>query len=173
MIRFLTIFLLLFLIGMALLNLVIPPTFWQPLSLHLASVSGGIIHLFDPDVLVIGTVLRLPNGGFALEVTEACNAMEFTLILICAMIAWPTPAWRYKLLGVLLAIFALQVMNVVRLVTLLYIGQWWPEQFTWIHEHFWPLFFSVDIILFYSSWIWFTSKGKQSKALNSTQCVTQ
>jgi len=41
----------------------------------IANLTGEVIHLFQPEVSVICTVLRQPNGGVALEVSKECNAM--------------------------------------------------------------------------------------------------
>jgi hypothetical protein len=69
MTRFLSIYLLLVVIGMALLELPMLDGFYLAFGAGLATFSGIIIHLFASTIMVAGTVLGQSNGGFAIQVT--------------------------------------------------------------------------------------------------------
>ncbi|MDM8545312.1 exosortase H [Candidatus Venteria ishoeyi] len=154
--RFVLFYLLLSGIGLTLLDVFAPATVIAQFCLLLAHISGGVIHWFDPNVLVIGDVLRLPDSGFALRVSGECTALQFTVLLVAGMLAFPA-TWKIKLLGIVGGILALQALNIIRLISLLYLGQWYPAEFDWVHHHLWPIFFSIDLGLLFFGWIWWSS----------------
>jgi exosortase/archaeosortase family protein len=159
MTRFLSIYLLLVVIGMVLLELPMLDGFYLAFGAGLATLSGLIIHLFDPSIMVAGAVLSQPNGGFAIQVTTECQAMELTWLYCAAILSWYA-AWQYKLLWIVAGILLVQLLNIIRLISLVYVGQWYPDYFLMIHENFYPLFFGIMVILLFWQWILFSNSDE-------------
>jgi exosortase H (IPTLxxWG-CTERM-specific) len=66
------------------------------------------------------------------DLKTGCNGLVATLIFISAIVAFPA-SWKYKLLGVLLGIIALQAFNVIRIGVLFYLGLYHPKLFDMVH----------------------------------------
>src|SRR5882672_5208221 len=97
--------------------------FVEPWTRELAAISASIVTLFDPGVIASGRVLRSVASGFAVSIEAGCNGVEATLVLFAAMIAFPAP-WRHKLAGIVIGSLAVQLLNIVRVISLFYLGQW-------------------------------------------------
>jgi len=159
MTRFLSIYLVLAIVGMGLLELPILDAFYHYFGTVLATLSGLVIHLFDSKIIVAGATLSQP-GGFAIQVTTECQALELTWLYCAAILAWGAQ-WRHKFLWILLGIGFVQILNILRLISLIYLGHWYPDHFVMIHENFYPLFFGIMVILLFLNWITFVSSHEQ------------
>ena len=103
-----------------------------PVTAALARVCAWVIALFDPSVVSYGKVLMNPKNGFAVSVEPGCNGIEAFIVLTAAIIAFPSP-WKHRLWGLLIGFFAVQVLNVIRVISLFYLGQWNMTAFNFAH----------------------------------------
>src|SRR5258705_12052508 len=106
--------------------------FVVPWTNALAAVSTSAVALFDPNVVAAGKVIRSVTNGFAVSIEAGCNGVEATLVLFAAILAFPAP-WRHKALGLGIGVTAVQLLNIVRVISLFYLGQWSLEVFEWAH----------------------------------------
>jgi len=164
MTRFLSIYLLLAIVGMGLLELPVLNDFYHYLGVFLAICVGAVIHLFDSSITVTGAILSHPNSGFSIEVTTECEAIELTWLYCAAVLVW-NAAWKYKLWWVLFGIVFIQILNIIRLISLIYLGQWYPDYFVMIHENFYPMFFGMMVIMLFLNWILFMNVHPQRTTL--------
>lgn len=118
----------------------------------LARASAGIVTVFDPHVVSNGNVLQSTRNGFAISIEPGCNGVEASLILVAAMLAYPA-AWRQRVAGIAVGLVAVQALNVVRLVSLFYIGQWSPRAFEWAHLYIWQALIMLDALVVWLLWI--------------------
>jgi exosortase H (IPTLxxWG-CTERM-specific) len=137
--------------------LVIP---WTEL---LARVSVGLITIFDSQVLAMGKVLASTANGFAVSIEAGCNGVEAALILIAAMLAFPSP-WKKKLVGIAGGLIAVQALNVVRVVSLFYLGQWSLAAFEWAHLYLWQALIMIDVLVVWLLWLRWLRGGEASVA---------
>ncbi len=152
--RFLWVFFGLSLVGFSVLSM----DFVQPaigaFCLKLAQICYFFIHGFDAQVTLNAAILRHGTSGFALEVTEACSALSITALLMAAILAYPA-TWRAKALGLIAGVFLIQSFNVLRIMSLLYLGTWVErDTFDVVHEQVWPLFLHFGVIVFFVFWLW-------------------
>ena len=89
----------------------------------LARMSAGLITLFDSQVAAPGRILQSTANGFAVSIEAGCNGIEAAIVLIAAMLAFPAP-WKHRVIGILAGLFAVQALNIVRVISLFYLGQW-------------------------------------------------
>lgn len=133
--------------------------FVGPWTAGLASVSAFLITLFDPAVLATGKVLQSTANGFAVSIEAGCNGIEAAIVLVAAMLAFPAP-WKHRVVGILAGLGAVQALNVVRVVSLFYLGQWSPRAFEWAHLYLWQALIMLDVLVVWLLWIRALPAGK-------------
>ena len=153
MIRFFTLFLVLLAVLFG-LELTPPVQDWfvVPWTNTLARVSAGLVTLFDPDVVSNGKVLRSTSNNFAVSIEAGCNGVEATLVLLAAMLAFPA-SWSRKAIGLAAGIAAVQGLNVIRVISLFYLGQWNRDVFEWAHLYVWQALIMLDVLIVWLLWV--------------------
>jgi exosortase H (IPTLxxWG-CTERM-specific) len=122
-----------------------------PFTARIASVSGGILRALGEPVSVEGTEIR--SGGFAVQIENGCNGLETVLLFASAVLAFPAP-WKRRLAGFLLGFAAIQLFNLVRVVSLFWIGKHHPAFFSASHTILWQslvVLFGVLLFLFWAA----------------------
>ena len=118
----------------------------------LAAISAGLVRVFDPQVIADGNVLQSAHNGFAVSIEAGCNGVEASIVLIAAMLAFPAP-WSRKLFGLALGIIAVQGLNIVRVISLFYLGQWSLDAFAFAHQYVWQALIMLDVLIVWLLWV--------------------
>ena len=118
----------------------------------LAAVSADIVKVFDPKVIADGKVLQNGSNGFAVSIEAGCNGVEATIVLIAAILAFPAP-WRRKLVGLAVGIVAVQGLNIIRVISLFYLGQWNFNAFEFAHLYVWQALIMLDVLVVWLLWV--------------------
>ncbi len=126
--------------------------FVAPWTNAVASISAWLVTLFDPAVMASGKILRSTSNGFAVAIEAGCNGVEASIVLVAAVLAFPAP-WRNKLIGVAAGIVAVQGLNIVRVISLFYIGQWNMRAFEWAHLYVWQALIMLDVLIVWLIWV--------------------
>ncbi len=126
--------------------------FVVPWTDTLASVSAWLVTVFDPNVAASGKLLRSTANGFAVSIEAGCNGVEATIVLIAAMLAFPA-SWKRRLLGLAVGIVAVQGLNIVRVISLFYLGQWNLSVFEWAHLYVWQALIMLDVLIVWLVWV--------------------
>jgi exosortase H (IPTLxxWG-CTERM-specific) len=103
-------------------------------------------------VVAVGKVMRSTANGFAVSIEAGCNGVEATIVLVAAMLAFPAP-WRNKLIGLVAGIVAVQGLNVVRVISLFYLGQWNLQLFEIAHLYVWQALIMLDVLIVWLIWV--------------------
>lgn len=153
MIRFFVIFSIL-LVGLFTLEILQPAEQYvvMPFTSAVADVSVWIVKMFDPDVLASGNVIRDKTTGFGVRIERGCNGLEAVIILFSALFAFPAP-FKYKVLGFVIGFFAIQGLNLVRIISLFYMGQWNYTAFEWFHLYLWQALIILDALVVWLVWL--------------------
>jgi exosortase/archaeosortase family protein len=114
-----------------------------------AWVSNLILDMLGQGTQVTDVTIRSPN--FAIAIKRGCDAVEPTWLLCAAIMAFPGP-WRRKLAGIGIGSVALQALNLIRIVTLYWIGSRLPAFFLPAHLEIWPAVFIIAAILLFVGW---------------------
>ena len=153
MVRFLVLFLA---IQAALFGLELTPFaqrwFVVPWTTALAHISTAIVTFFDPNVVAVGKVMRSTTNGFAVSIEAGCNGVEATIVLLAAILAFPAP-WKHKLAGLAAGIVAVQGLNILRVISLFYLGQWDFQVFEWAHLYVWQALIMLDVLVVWLIWV--------------------
>lgn len=118
----------------------------EPFTSGLAAVSAALITPFDDQVISYGRVLSDSVSGFAVSIEAGCNGVEAAIVLFAAVIAFPAPL-RMKCLTIVCGFLAIQVMNLARIISLFYLGQWNMEVFSFTHLYLWPVLIMLDVLV--------------------------
>lgn len=131
----------------------------------LVTVSGGLIHFFGGKAIVAGAILLSPVDGFGVKVENGCNAVNVTILLWAAVLTYPAP-WLDKMKGLAAGSLAIHVVNLLRIISLFYLGQYNKNWFDFAHYYLWESLIVLDTLVVF--WIWAAlvrRAGRQRHAL--------
>jgi exosortase H (IPTLxxWG-CTERM-specific) len=126
--------------------------FVVPWTNTLARISTWLVTVFDPNVMAVGKIMRSTTNGFAVSIEAGCNGVEATIVLLAAILAFPAP-WKNKLVGLAIGVVAVQGLNVVRVISLFYLGQWDRQWFEWAHLYVWQALIMLDVLIVWLVWV--------------------
>jgi exosortase H (IPTLxxWG-CTERM-specific) len=126
--------------------------FVVPWTNTLARISTWLVTVFDPNVMAVGKIMRSTTNGFAVSIEAGCNGVEATIVLLAAILAFPAP-WKHKLVGLAIGVVAVQGLNVVRVISLFYLGQWDRQWFEWAHLYVWQALIMLDVLIVWLVWV--------------------
>ena len=126
--------------------------FVEPWTTALAHVSAALVTWFDPAVASTGKVLRSTSNGFAVSIEAGCNGVEATIVLVAAMLAFPAPL-KHRIAGIAAGIVAVQGLNIIRVISLFYLGQWNRDVFEWAHLYVWQALIMLDVLVVWLIWV--------------------
>jgi len=128
-----------------------------PFTTALAHISAALVLPFDDSVVAYGKILQFRDTGFAVSIEAGCNGIEATIVLIAAVIAFPA-GWRARLAAIGLGFLAIQLMNLLRIISLFYLGNWNTNMFTWIHLYLWPALIMLDVLIVFIVYLRYLSR---------------
>lgn len=105
-----------------------------PFTRAVARVSSGILNVLGERVSVAGTAIT--STAFTVNIENGCNGLETALLLAAAVLAFPA-SWRQRLAGFVLGFAAIEAVNLVRVVSLFWIGAHRPRWFGSAHTLVW------------------------------------
>ncbi|MEJ2383366.1 MAG: exosortase H [Xanthomonadales bacterium] len=123
-----------------------------PFTSLVADVSVWLITLFDDNVIAVANVIRDGTSGFGVRIERGCNGVEALIILFAAIFAFPAPL-KNKLIGFAIGFVAIQGLNLVRIISLFYLGQWNQVAFEWFHLYLWQALIILDALVVWLIWL--------------------
>lgn len=123
-----------------------------PFTAMIADISVWIVTLFDDNVIATGNVIRDQVSGFGVRIERGCNGLEAVIILFAAIFAFPAP-FKHKLVGFAIGFVAIQALNLVRIISLFYLGQWSQTMFDWFHLYLWQALIILDALVVWLIWL--------------------
>jgi len=174
MIRFTVIFLVLTLALFALeLYQPINDLIITPFTGLLALVSTFIMQLFDSDVIANGVIISSKsNTSNAVKIAAGCNGVEAVIILFAAIFAFPSK-FKYKIYGFVLGFFGIQILNVIRIISLYYLLQWDKNWFDWFHLYLWQALIILDALVIWLLWLRYLPKPQQYENENTNDKIIE
>jgi len=115
-----------------------------------AQMLAGALWLLGAEGQTAGTVVT--SKIFSAEIITECTAIFPIMIFLAAVIAYPS-GWKKKLWGIALGVPAILVVNLIRLVSLFYIGYWFPTVFEAAHLLVWQSLIIFFAVLFWLVWV--------------------
>jgi exosortase H (IPTLxxWG-CTERM-specific) len=122
-----------------------------PFTEVVARGAAGLLRGVESDVEVTGTVIRSPR--FALDVRNGCNGVEAMILLAAAILAFPA-SLRSRLVGLTVASVAIELLNLVRLGSLFWLGEHHRRIFDFFHVAVWQSLVILAAISIFVLWSW-------------------
>lgn len=123
-----------------------------PFTESLATLSATLLHLVDSDVSSSGIIISSLSKGTAVAIQAGCNGVEAVICLTAAMLAFSS-TFKEKIIGLVAGFFAIQILNIVRIISLFYLLQWNVQWFEWAHLYAWQALIFLDILIVFIIWI--------------------
>ena len=139
-----------------------------PFTSAVADVSAWIVQFFDDNVMAVSNVIRDKTTGFGVRIERGCNGVEALIILFAAIFAFPAP-FKSKLIGFAIGFVAIQGLNLVRIVSLFYLGQWNQVAFEWFHLYLWQALIILDALVVWLIWLRTLPQAKARRAREAEQ----
>lgn len=130
----------------------------QPWTALLARAGAALLQWFDPGVLAEGRVLRHAASGVGVSIEAGCNGVEACLMLVAALVAYPA-RWAARLAGIALGFVAIQLLNLLRVITLFYLAGWDPRVFEFAHLYLWQVLIMLDVLIVWLLWMRWVARG--------------
>jgi exosortase H (IPTLxxWG-CTERM-specific) len=131
---------------------------WRPVNDHMVNPYTTFVAREAAVVLrALGEVVRvddqvLSSPRFAVTIYNGCNGLEAILVFVAGVLAFPA-RWQARLLGIVTGFVAVQVLNVVRIVSLYYVGVWRPDWFTTAHVLVWQTIVILFAVVLWLLWV--------------------
>ena len=136
----------------------------QPFTGLLAVISTAVILPFDDTVIAQGRVLRDATTGFAVSIEAGCNGVEAAIVLVAGIVAFPA-SLRNKIVAILAGFLFVQALNIVRIISLFYLGQWNYTVFEWFHLYLWPVLIMLDVLIVFAIYLqWLGKRDPEEEA---------
>lgn len=124
----------------------------QPLAMAFTVVGGLVLNLLSLKATASGTLLQVE--GFTARIDDVCTGIFVVAIFFSAVLAYPS-RMKEKLKGFLLGAFVIFFLNLIRVVSLMYIGRYFPSFFETAHLLIWQ---SLVIFAALLAWIYWTER---------------
>jgi exosortase H (IPTLxxWG-CTERM-specific) len=122
-----------------------------PFTEVVASGSAVVLRVVESGVEAVGTVIR--SSRFALDVQNGCNGIEAVILLAAAILAFPATL-RSRLIGLTVASVAIELVNLVRLSSLFWLGEHYRRIFDFFHVAVWQSLVILAAISMFVLWSW-------------------
>lgn len=97
-----------------------------------------------------GSVLN--GANFSFGVGPDCTALPPIALLLGAILVFPSSPWA-KLTGAVIGIVFLSILNLVRVMSLVYIGTHFPDAVDLAHEVIWQAGMILATVVFWLVWL--------------------
>lgn len=123
-----------------------------PWTVLLARLCAALVTWFDASAAAAGKVLWNTQSGFGVSIEPGCNGIEACIVLLAAIVAFPA-RWHHKVQGLVAGFVAVQALNVVRVISLFYLGQWSTAAFHFAHAYLWQGLIMLDVLVVWLLWV--------------------
>lgn len=118
-----------------------------PINVIIAKITAAILQLFSMPVNQQAAVLSHP-AGFSYKIYYKCTGLIAGGFLSTGLLVLPN-RWKAKVMLVLLGVAMVLALNLVRLVSLYFIGVRYPQAFTFFHTVLWNIAMLVFMLGFW------------------------
>jgi len=116
-----------------------------------AQATAWCLWLLGAEGRAHGTLVT--SSIFSFEIVDTCTGADPIMVFVAAVLALPA-GWSRRLKGLTWGVVSLLAINQLRLVSLCYIGHWYPEAFDAAHLLAWQgllILATVGLWLAYAS----------------------
>ena len=133
-----------------------------PYTKAITAASAAVLNALGENVHRSGTLIS--GRLFVVDIKNGCNGIEAMVFIIAAMIAFDAPMMQ-RLIGIGTGALAIQLLNLIRIVTLYWIGAHRRAWFETFHLAIWQTVIFISAILVF---LWWTSRVQQINAADAS-----
>lgn len=122
-----------------------------------ARITGSIIRGLGYEATVAGSSIR--SSQFSIVIARGCDALEPVALFVSAVFASPFP-FSGRIIGVLIGTIVLVLINLVRVVSLVFVGIYFPTWLDLMHEQVWQALFILLAIVSWATWVSWASRRR-------------
>ncbi|MBD7940732.1 exosortase H [Brevundimonas guildfordensis] len=141
--------------------------FVQPFTQLLVDICAAVLQPFDGRVQAQGDILRFSDGLGAVQVLAGCNAVEVCALLTAAILAFPGRL-RDGVVGAVVGVGALQLVNLLRIISLLYLSRGSESLFEFFHHYVWDAMIGLEGLLVFFFWTRWQARQPAKAAAQET-----
>lgn len=123
-----------------------------PFTEIVVNASAFVLRAVNQPNEVAGTIIR-SSPRFALDVHNGCNGIEAVMILAAAILAFPATL-RSRMTGLLAGSIVIQLLNLVRVSSLVWLGEHHRDVFDFIHVGVWQSIVILAAVSLFMFWSW-------------------
>jgi exosortase H (IPTLxxWG-CTERM-specific) len=131
--------------------------FTIPFTRGLVVVCAGLMKAFGAPVQASGVILSFKSGAGAVMVTNGCNGLEVCILFAAAVLAFPAPI-KARLMGALGGVAAIQIVNLLRIISLVVLARVAQGAFDFFHLYVWDAFIMMDGVALFLGWHYWQSR---------------
>jgi exosortase H (IPTLxxWG-CTERM-specific) len=132
----------------------------------IAEASAKTLSFLGERTTTAGAVVFSPR--FSVQIISACDAIEVSGLFACAVLAFPVGLSR-KFVGIAAGVFAIAILNLVRVVSLFLIGVHLPDIFSVMHIDVWQSIFVVVAVALWVVWLGWVVNSEHQRARVSAE----
>jgi exosortase H (IPTLxxWG-CTERM-specific) len=122
----------------------------EPFTRGIAWVTYKLMRAVGSPARLDGVTVGVPN--FSVMIRNNCNAAYEMGLYAAATLAYPAPGSQ-RATGILVGVVVLYVVNLIRVLSLIYLGSFLPGLFEFAHVYVWQVIFLVVVAGLWLSWI--------------------
>jgi exosortase H (IPTLxxWG-CTERM-specific) len=120
-----------------------------PFTAFVANCSSILMNIFGAGSKVTGYTLS--TDKFSINVVDGCNGIYATAILVSGVIAYPA-SLRKRFYGIIFGFIAVFLVNLIRVISLFYLGLHFPDIFQEVHVYVWQPIIILWAIIVWDFW---------------------
>jgi len=124
----------------------------DPFTETVATVSSKVINLVHPDSHTETINCMVKSKSFTFTIKKGCNGFEAFLILLAGILSFPANK-KMKLYGIILGMTLVYTVNILRVVSLYFVGVYFYSWFNVAHFYVGQSMVILTAILFWIYWI--------------------
>ena len=127
----------------------------EPVGAVFAYFGSGLLSLMGQRTVADGAAIN--SSDFSLLVKKGCDAIAPVMLVVTGISLFPTE-WNKKLKGIGIGVLALFALNLLRIVSLYFVGVHAPDYFEFMHVEFWQVLFIGLAVLYFFYWLNWAAK---------------
>ena len=120
-----------------------------------AQASAAAIRLTGETVTAQGVVVE--GKSFAIAIRRGCDPLDPMALFTAAVVAFTGP-WQRKIVGIVAGSATLFALNLLRIVSLYWLGNGHSALFETVHQEIWPAFFILCALGLWCLWLLWISR---------------
>ena len=135
---------------------------FKPVVTAFAWIGNGILRVLGQGTETIGEIITSPE--FSINISKGCDGLAPIALLVAGILIYPSK-WKYKWPGILVGTGLLILLNLIRIVSLYFVGRYIPNLFDLMHIEVWQAIFIIIAVALWLIWLnWVFKKEKLANA---------